>query len=199
MNIRLNHEQALYPYTLKQIQDICGIDSIHTARKYLHEVLPSYEREGHGKGARYSENTLNSFHFVMLLKEKQVLALDQIKAVMAELGQEQINRVIEGIEPLQIGIALEDAKGRLTFPAGSTNDSGEEKAIIVRGTRAETIKNPLRESASASRGQTAKAGVDWHRMPISNRLELRYKGSLSNAQREELAVAARILKSIVES
>jgi len=196
----LEDQKKGYPYTLQNIAEKCGIKSIHTARKYLHDVLPSYERKGHGKGARYSENTLNSFRFLMLLIDKKALKHDQMTDVLKELDQEQINRVARGEEPLEIGIATKDKDGKISFAGTSSVASGDGAAILVEGKSAKTIKvvagQPMLYSLKEEKQN--KDDDDWVWLPVSDRIEIRVKGLLSKSQREELAVATRILKSIVE-
>lgn len=206
----LDQQENKYPYTLEEIKKTCGIDSIHTARKYLHEVLPpGYEKQGHGMGARYSENTLNSFRLVMKIKKsrdskedlKKALKLGQIRSVLEELGQEQINRMVQDDEPVDIHFVVEGENGLIELPKDLKSAFAEQRAILVTDQAAKTIDKvgegetpyPIREEVVCT-----PEYHDWKTYPVGESIEVRYKGELSDEQIEELKVVSRILKSIVE-
>lgn len=205
-----DQQENKFPYTLEQIRKICGIDSIHTARKYLHEVLPpDYEKQGHGIGARYSENTLNSFRFVMKVKNSQdskekmkdALKLGQIRKVMEELGQDQINRIVRDKEPIHIHFVIKGKDGQISLPKDIESALTKQSALLISGNNVKTINeidelevpNPMQEEVCHSPGLK-----NWNTYPVSKCLEVRYKGELSEEKLDELEVVSRILKSIVE-
>jgi len=205
-----------YPYTLEEIREICGIDSIHTARKYLHDVLPpGYEKEGHGLGARYSENTLNSFRFVMMIKKsqesektqeskeklKRALKLGQIRKVMEELGQEQINRMVLDNEPIDIRFVVAGKNGQISIPRDLKSALAKQTAVLISGDNAKTINKfgdgALQYSLTDEESYIAKQD-EWNTYIVGEHIEVRYKGGLDEEQLDELKFASRILRSIID-
>ena len=187
-------------FTLQDIADKCQIRKIRTARHYLHEHLPRHHRQGKGKGSRYGDDTLNCFLFLIKLKRETPLTLEQISSVIEKLDQEQIDRVVSGEEPLEICLAVKDNKGRVRLPDGHLQKSKRD-AILIQGNKARAIRMGSHESGS-SRRQAKKRGPgkqdDWRIVHAGDRVELHYKGNLSNNQLEELKVVSRILGSIIE-
>lgn len=184
-----------FPYTLQEIMEICEFESIHTTRAYLSKVLPQscVQRQGEKRGTRYNEATLNSFKVLKMLLEKKVLKTKQITAVMDSLGQQQINRIANGYEPLTVHVAIAGEVGgsgaNTTLPS-----SPDQPVLLVEGNRVSRIDVSEKERQSAAHVDVEK----WNVLPITKVLQIRFKGELTPSQREELHVATRILKSIVE-
>jgi hypothetical protein len=184
-----------YPYTLKDICAYVGIDSIHTARKYLSNVLPPacVEKDGNKKPAKFSEYTLCAFMVLKQLVDKKLLTWAQIKAVLSSLDQEQIIRIARGYEPLHLHLAVPEEVDALAN--GANAEYGNEKVLLIEG---ETVKAMDFQGAATEQLSVDVNKEGWASIPITENLELRYKGKFSDKQVEELSVAARILKSIAE-
>ena len=193
----LNDLKNPFPYSLEDIAELSGVGSIHSTRKYLQKVLPAtcYNRSTDGRGAKYDENTLNSFRVLKMLLDKRVLRWEQITAVMTALGQELINRIARGEEPLKIHLAVADGDGVVNLSDGPVDTTGEEKVMLLKGNEVETISVNEEGTKHLTRPPQPEPWKSW---PITNRLEVRYKGNLSSDQMDELRVTARILRAIVE-
>ena len=101
-------------YTLEEIAREFGLTP-RTARHYIENVLPPHHKTGRGKLARYGQDTWNCFAFIQKARAEEKLTSAQISRVFADLNQEEINRVADGLEDLRF--QLSERAGRRTLSA----------------------------------------------------------------------------------
>ena len=185
--------QNAYPYTLSDIMEICGFESIHSTRKYKSKVLPRscIQKQGEKRGARYNENTLNSFKVLKLILDKKLLTWEQITNVMSALTQDQINRIARGDEPLRVQYAFTPEQAQQV----ASGESAKEKVLLIDG---DDVSEIAVSETRRTRKSDEDGSEDIRTIDVSERLQLRVKGELSQEQVQELEIASRILKSIVD-
>lgn len=194
----LDYVEESFPYELRDIAETKEVGlALNTARAYLTKVLPPscVQKKGDKKGTRYNENTLNSFIVLKMLLDKKVLKKDQITAVLEALGQKQINRIALGLEPLKVHVAIEGEIEETIQPDSSLGGSVKEQVLLVNGTDVTNVdvRNEQRLSRESSQDD------EWDVLPISDSIQLRYRGELTNEQQEELRIAARMLKAVIQT
>ena len=90
-----------HTYTLAALAEKTGLTE-RTVRYYIEKVLPPHHKQGRGKLARYSQDTLNSIRFIVLVGERYGFKPGQAKGVLADVPQETIDRVVRGEEELAV-------------------------------------------------------------------------------------------------
>ena len=90
-----------HSYTLAALAEKTGLTE-RTVRYYIEKVLPPHHKQGRGKLARYSQDTLNSIRFIVLVGERYGFKPGQAKGVLADVPQETIDRVVRGEEELAV-------------------------------------------------------------------------------------------------
>ncbi|MFC1720051.1 MerR family transcriptional regulator [Pseudomonadota bacterium] len=192
----LKNSYLLDKYSLKEIAAICGIDNIRTARYYLSQILPESHRGGRGKNVKYTRDTLHCFLLLTRLKDETPLRLDQISGVLKSLNQAQINRIVNGEEPLEIGLAVKDQGGRYRLPEDYVR-KGHSSALLVDGDDVQVVRSE-EPGIYLTSEHPKPSEQEWNEFPVSSRVQLRYKGALSDAQLEELEIVSRIINSIID-
>jgi DNA-binding transcriptional MerR regulator len=161
-------------YTLEELANQFGLTP-RTARHYIGNVLPPHHKKGRGKLARYGQDTWNCFAFVKIAREEKLTAA-QISTVLAELSQEQIDRVAQGQEELAI------------VPASKVVDSS----------RAEQLDSPHMASASHHPSKTVASepgsAPRWQVLYSDDELQIAHQGDADREQREQVRVAAKLIK-----
>ena len=125
--------------------------------------------------------------------------LGVILAVMAALGPELIGRVARGEEPLTVKLAVAGEVSALPED-GAT---GEETVMLLTGNEVKTLsgREDVSTSLSAEVREDApyyEAGGKWQEIPISDRVQIGYRGVLSPSQLEELKIVSRILQALTD-
>ena len=90
-----------HSFTLAELAEETGLTD-RTVRYYIEQVLPPHHKQGRGKLARYSEDTLNCIRFILLAGERYGIKPGQAKGVLADVPQETIDRVVRGEEELAV-------------------------------------------------------------------------------------------------
>ena len=166
-------------YTLEELANHFGL-TLRTARHYIGNVLPPHHKKGRGKLAHYGQDTWNCFAFVQKAREARLTAA-QISRLLAELSQEQIDRVAEGREELAI------------VPTSTMVDSPRAEHLhSSRMTRASRrfSKTAASEPISAPR---------WQVLYSDDELQIAHQGDADREQREQVRMAAKLIKRILNS
>jgi len=192
--VKIKFSHLLNSFTLKQIAEECGIENIRTARHYLNQ-LPKSHRQGQGRYAKYTRKTLNCFLLLNRLKTETPLRIEQIAGVLRSLPQDQIDRIVSGAEPLEIGFAIKDGKGRYKLPDEGSG-KGHSRALLVDGDKVRPVE--VLDKGALETAPEAPMSEAWKEIQVTPRIQVRYQGKLSTSQIQELKIASRILKTIVE-
>lgn len=180
-----------------------------TARHYIENVLPSHHKTGRGKLARYGRDTWNCFSFIQRVRQDAKLSAAQLSDVLARLDQEQINRVAEGREELAIYIAPD-------FSAAMKH--GVARSLPRASMRASihTLHEPELDFEMASEMPPDESGTlfeslefgdegevsespSWQDIYTDDRLRISYQGIVSSEKREQVELAAELIKKILLS
>ena len=181
-----------------------------TTRHYIENVLPSHHKTGRGKLARYGRDTWNCFSFIQRVRQDAKLSAAQLSDVLARLDQDQINRVAEGREELAIYIAPD-------FSAAMKDGSARSlPRASMRVAKSHALHNPELDFEMAS--ETPRDELDalfgslefddeaevsespsWQDIYTDDRLRISYQGVVSREKREQVELAAELIKKILLS
>lgn len=185
-------------HTLQELADLTGMEP-RTIRSYIERGLLSGP-ESLGRGARYSQSTLDRLRVIQLLRDaKRDVTLEQLRVVLQSLSPAQIAGMASGA--IRIG-ALIDTDAGLDARAGMDNQdalsylrtiraaaggpSGNTEGELSALAHAAEALTRLVGMASPSRGVRAEG---WHRLALTPDIELHVRGQFGP---EELAQFHRI-------
>ena len=181
-----------------------------TARHYIENVLPSHHKTGRGKLARYGRDTWNCFSFIQRVRQDAKLSAAQLSDVLARLDQDQIDRVAEGREELAIYIAPD-------FSAAMKHGSARSlPRASMRAASSHTLYEPELDIEMASEMPPDESGTlfeslefsdmreiienhSWQDIYTDDRLRISYQGEVGSEKREQVELAAELIKKILLS
>jgi DNA-binding transcriptional MerR regulator len=195
-------------YTLEDLAKDFGLTP-RTARHYIENVLPPHHKTGRGKRARYGKDTWNCFAFIQKVRQESGFTATQLAGVMAELDQQQIDRVVEGREELRVA----------TIPSFSASERHVSRGGLPRASQRARTKSTIQESkpdidamfmpeepAAESRelfdqleSFSEKASPSWQNLYADDELRVSYKGQASREQREQVELTAQLIKKMLEN
>ena len=185
-------------YTLEELAEAFDLTP-RTARYYIENVLPPHHKQGRGKLAFYDQDTWNCFAFIQKARAEK-LTTAQISGVLADLDQAQIDRVASGEEELTI------------VPTPSIESRGEyvseRMASPSRRMSRMMLNEPSPPTLSASFDleppgsddqlvSEAQAVTRWQVLYTDDELQITFKGHASARQREQIRLAAKLIKGIL--
>ena len=191
-------------YTLEDLAKDFGLTP-RTARHYIENVLPPHHKKGRGKLARYGQDTWNCFAFIQKVREESGFTATQLTDVLTRLDQRQIDRVVEGREELRVATipsfsasARKDSRGSL--PRASRRAKAMHKvrepqsdfAMCVSETHAES--NEIFDRLKSTDEETSPS---WQNLYADDELRISYKGQTSREQREQVDLAAKLIRKIL--
>jgi DNA-binding transcriptional MerR regulator len=186
-------------YTLEDLENMSGL-SLRTLRFYIQEgLLPGPDTRG--KFARYSQNHLNTIHFIDRLK-KVHMPLKQIRHLLETMSNEDIERIIQSqtggniiFSSPQLFIE-EDNSGKLKGDQNKSsaleyirsleNLQGSLK-VNESNTRYYAPPAPSRVPASLKEAPTiqpVKDGETWQRIHLADGLELQVREPIGKEQEQ---------------
>jgi len=191
-------------YTLEELAADFDLTP-RTARHYIENVLPAHHKTGRGKLARYGQDTWNCFSFIQKVRRESGFTAAQISDVLATLEQAQIDRVAEGREEMRIvtSPSLSASKPhslKRDLPRASQRaasmlsikDSRPDFAI-----KAESRIMESREFSPRLLDQEAEALPSWKKLYADDQLRITFKGEASREQREQVDLAAKLIRKIL--
>ena len=195
-------------YTLEEIARDFDLTP-RTARHYIENVLPSHHKTGRGKLARYGRDTWNCFSFIQRVRQDAKLSAAQLSDVLARLDQDQINRVAEGWEELAIYIAPDFSAAMKhgvarSLPRASMRASSHtlhepeldfEMALEMPPDESGTFFESLEFSDEIEMSESRS----WQDLYTDDRLRISYQGEVSREKREQVELAAELIKKILLS
>lgn len=196
-------------YTLEELADAFELTP-RTARHYIEKILPAHHKKGRGKLARYGQDTWNCFAFIQKAR-KEKLTTSQISRVLADLEQEQIDRVAEGEEDLTI----------LPIPSASPVVYKRSAPQMVSASRRfsnyraearppDDVSSSLSGALDFEYGETdalfeadssaePRSAPRWQVLYSDDELQITHQGEASAEQREQVRLAATLIKRILKT
>ena len=191
-------------YTLEELAADFDLTP-RTARHYIENVLPPHHKTGRGKLARYGQDTWNCFSFIQKVRRESGFTATHITDVLATLDQEQIDRVAEGREDLRVvtSPSLSASKRhslKHDLPRASqraTSRISIEESLSDFAMGAESPVMESREFSQYSLDQEAEASPSWKKLYADDQLRITFKGKANREQREQVDLAAKLIKKIL--
>jgi len=214
-------------YTLEELAEAFDLTP-RTARHYIENILPAHHKKGRGKLARYGHDTWNCFAFIQKARQER-LTSEQMSRVMAELSQDQIDLVAGGLEDLTIvptttGLYSMDEASPAPMASASRrrgnfmpdDDSppkseqlsvfqeelaAKRKAEIARGSKYREpaeVKMSIAPDMDFSESEPS-SGPSWRVLYSDDKLQITHRGEADREQREQVRLAARLIKRILKS
>ena len=187
-------------YTLEELAEDFDLTP-RTARHYIENVLPAHHKKGRGKLAHYDQDTWNCFAFIQkALAEKLTTA--QISGVLADLGQAQIDRVAQGQEELTI-VPTPSIESLGVFSADRMASPSRRMSRMLADEP--PPPEPLEMMSMAPADFEAEVFSDpqsaprWQVLYSDDELQITHQGDASAEQREQVRLAAKLVKRILKS
>ena len=187
-------------YTLEELAEDFDLTP-RTARHYIENVLPAHHKKGRGKLAHYGQDTWNCFAFIQKARAEK-LTTAQISGVLANLGQAQIDRVAQGQEELTIvptpsiesrGVFSAD---RVASPSRRMSRMHADEPPPLEPSAMMSMAPPDFEAELFSEPQSAPR---WQVLYSDDELQITHQGDASAEQREQVRLAAKLVKRILRS
>jgi DNA-binding transcriptional MerR regulator len=206
MALQMKNEPS---YTLEELAGQFGLTP-RTARYYIENVLPPHHKKGRGKLASYGQDTWNCFAFIQIAKAEKLTSA-QITRMLAELDQGQIDRVASRQEELTLLTTISPSS---VMYSPSTSRLAN---VSMRASRYRGEPEAQQPAALHPEKMTEDLGAEWE-APLeemvfsldeedsrpefeniySDRdLRIEYRGEASREQREQVSLAARLIKRIL--
>jgi DNA-binding transcriptional MerR regulator len=194
-------------YTLEEIARDFDLTP-RTTRHYIENVLPPHHKTGRGKLARYGRDTWNCFAFIQRVRQDAKLSAAQLSDVLARLDQDQIDRVAEGKEELAIYVAPgfpASTKQRPEHSLPSASLRARARSVVRNSAPKYSIKSEmppdrlseLFESVEAEDMIEMSENPSWQDLYTDDRLRISYQGEVSREKREQVELAAELIKKIL--
>ena len=191
-------------YTLEELAADFGLTP-RTARHYIENVLPPHHKTGRGKLARYGQDTWNCFSFIRRVRQESGFTATQLCDVLATLDQAQIDRVAEGREEMRIvtspSLSASKSHGlKRDLPRASQRASSRQ-SVREPGTdfagRSELPAMESRKFSEYSLDQEAEPSPLWKTLYADDQLRITFKGKANRQQREQVDLAAKLIRKIL--
>ena len=187
-------------YTLEELAEDFDLTP-RTARHYIENVLPAHHKKGRGKLAYYDQDTWNCFAFIQKARAEK-LTTAQISGVLANLGQAQIDRVAQGQEELTI-VPTPSIESRGVFSADRMASPSRRMSRMLADeppppepSAMMSMAPPDFEAELFSEPQSAPR---WQVLYSDDELQITHQGDASAEQREQVRLAAKLVKRILKS
>jgi len=164
-------------------------------------VLPAHHKKGRGKLAHYDQDTWNCFAFIQKARAEK-LTTAQISGVLANLGQAQIDRVAQGQEELTI-VPTPSIESRGVFSADRMASPSRRMSRMLadeppppKPPAMMSMAPPDFEAEEFSDPQSAPR---WQVLYSDDELQITHQGDASAEQREQVRLAAKLVKRILKT
>jgi DNA-binding transcriptional MerR regulator len=214
-------------YTLEELAEAFDLTP-RTARHYIENILPPHHKKGRGKLARYGRDTWNCFAFIQKARQER-LTSQQMARVLAELSQDQIDLVAGGLEDLTIvptttGLYSMDEAPSTRMASASRRvgnympdelslSKSEELSMLQEEPAAKRKTEIARESKYRESAEVKMSiapdmdfsasqplsGPSWRVLYSDDKLQITHRGEADREQREQVRLAARLIKRILKS
>lgn len=170
-------------YTLEQLAREFDLTP-RTARHYIEKLLPPHHKQGRGKQARYGRDTRNCFSFICRARA-QGLTTAQISTLLRALGQEQIDRVVHGVE--EVVIVPRPAEEPVELASSPCMAGDFPEFSTARG-----------ETSGNRSGPRSGPTPRWRVLYFDDELQITHHGEATPEQREQLRLAVALIKRILQ-
>jgi len=172
-----------------------------TARHYIENVLPPHHKKGRGKLARYGQDTWNCFAFILKARQEK-LTTTQISSVLTDLDQAQVDRVAEGLEELTIvPTPLAESRDYLSSPVMASASSRRDSMMSGSGPQNDDMSFSLEraeEPEADHPGADRPSPPRWQLLYSDDELQITHQGDAGREQREQVRLAAKLIKLILK-
>jgi DNA-binding transcriptional MerR regulator len=185
-------------YTLEELAEAFDLTP-RTARYYIENVLPPHHKQGRGKLAIYDQDTWNCFAFIQKARTEK-LTTGQISGVLADLSQAQIDRVASGEEELTIvPMASTETRGEYVSDRMASPSRRMSRMMMSEASPHSLSASFAPESPDidADMISEAQAVSRWQVLYSDDELQITFKGNASARQREQIRLAANLMKQIL--
>jgi DNA-binding transcriptional MerR regulator len=200
-------------HTLEELAEAFDLTP-RTTRHYIENVLPSHHKTGRGKLARYGRDTWNCFAFIQRVRQDAKLSTAQLSDVLARLDQDQIDRVAEGREELAIYVAPgfpASTKQRPERSLPSASIRARARSVVrnsepmneMRSEAPHSLNRSFSESLEEENTEEMRDMMEmienpsWQDLYTDDRLRISYQGEVSREKREQVELAAELIKKIL--
>ena len=187
-------------YTLEELAEDFDLTP-RTARHYIENVLPAHHKKGRGKLAHYGQDTWNCFMFIQKARAEK-LTTAQISGLLANLGQAQIDRVAQGQEELTI-VPTPSIESRGVFSAERIASPSRRLSRMLAEEAPPPEPAAMMSMAPSDFEDELFSGPPsaprWQVLYSDDELQITHQGDASAEQREQVRLAAELVKRILKS
>ena len=190
-------------FTLEELAEAFDLTP-RTARHYIENLLPEHHKTGRGKVARYGMDTWHCFAFIRRAKEEG-LTNQQIADVLGKISQEQVDRVAMGVEELSIVPISPINFEERAMKSAPTYSMSERVFARIKSSVDEEAAPKLekryseqrREIPLSVRASESHPPPRWQVLYSDDTLQITHQGEAEPEQREQVRLAARLIKKIL--
>ena len=191
-------------FTLEELAEAFDLTP-RTARHYIENLLPEHHKTGRGKVARYGTDTRNCFAFIQRAKQEK-LTNQQIADVLAKISQEQIDRVALGLE--ELSIVPISPQGDWQPDVMSAEMSPLSERVLARVSsrppdesfmESQSWISSVESESTDPRASRSESNPPprWQVLYSDDTLQITHQGEADPEQREQVRLAARLIKRIL--
>jgi len=140
----------------------------------------------------------DSLKFIALLKEKAPhLRLADIKQILATMSEEDISRIADGEEPLEVA-DVRSHEGLRDFELRTKSPGKRQKVVRVTfdGETAEQSRSPIIKTGQAA---IPRPTDEWVTINVSDGVEIRInRTTLSKRHQEQIRIAGKLITSMLD-
>ena len=192
-------------FTLEELAEAFDLTP-RTARHYIENLLPEHHKTGRGKVARYGMDTWHCFAFIRRAKEEG-LTNQQIADVLGKISQEQVDRVAMGVEELSI-VPISPMASREASMAPARMSRVSDRALSKSmfefsaevpglGERYASKRSDDLEPPESPESSQPRPTPRWQVLYSDDTLQITHQGEAGPEQREQVRLAARLIKKIL--
>ena len=188
-------------YSLEQLEAETGQNK-RKIRYYIHAVIGSGQGTG-GRNAQYPKSVRDKLLFIGKVQElASNLTLAEIKEIIESVSDNDIARVADGKEPLEVA-DIRRAEGIRDFAMYTMSANRRQKVVAVSldgmdsGEAKDSVSDYVRRVREDVEATPRPPKEEWKTIRLTNDVELRVRGEFSPKQREQLKLLGQFVKSIL--
>lgn len=181
-------------YTLDELEAETGY-SKRTIRNYIQNIIGTGQAIGR-RNARYPQIVLDKLLFVKKVQGTTPnLGLADFRAIIEATADNDIARVADGMEPLEIA-DVRTAEGARDFEIRAKIGNRHQKVVAVTLEGPQAKKSKIRYSRRRTEPSVEKLD-DWKIIKLGKDVELRLRGEYSSSKLKQLKLFGELVKSIL--
>ena len=184
-------------YNLSELEIATGF-SIRTIRYYLKEIVGTSQGTA-GPKAAYPKSVSDKLKFVALLKEKvPYLKLAELKRILDTMIEEDISRIADGEEPLEVA-DIRSADGIRDFEMRTRSPGKRQKIVKVVFDGHAAKQSTDRPTGKTRVERKTEQTDDWTTITVADGVEIRVnRAMLSKKQQEQIRAAGKLITSMLD-